>query len=166
MRFALKEDGMTQEKSCGAIVYTMVKGKRFYLIEQMLGGHHGVPKGHMEAGESEEDTALREIKEEVGLRVALDIGFRSVITYMPRPGIKKEVVYFIALSESMDTYLQADEVKSIEWLELDQALQRIEYKEMQGVMWEADAYLHGKDDLNGNIHPSILFTERQGTAKP
>lgn len=157
---------MIREKSCGAIVFTKVKGKRLYLIEQMLGGHHGVPKGHMEAGESEEDTALREIKEEVGLRVALDNGFRRVITYMPRPGVEKEVVYFTALRESMDTYLQADEVQSIEWLELDQAIERIAYEEMRGVIWEADAYLHGKDNSNGTFRALDLSMERQGAARP
>ena len=68
---------MKYEKSCGAIVYTNINGKRLYLVEQMLDGHWGVPKGHVEENEKEEETALREIKEEVGLDVIMNRSVKS-----------------------------------------------------------------------------------------
>ena len=43
------------------------------------------PKGHVEKKETEEETALREIKEETGLKVALDTAFRKMVTYLPSP---------------------------------------------------------------------------------
>ena len=132
---------MKYEKSCGAIVYTNINGKRLYLIEQMLGGHWGVPKGHMEENEKEEETALREIKEEVGLDVIIDTGFRAVETYSPKDGAIKDVVYFVAYSKSMDTAMQVEEVRDIKWVEMNEAIGLIEFQDMQEIIMKADAYL-------------------------
>ena len=132
---------MIYEKSCGAIVYTNVNGERFYLVEQMLGGHWGVPKGHIEGNEKEEETALREIKEEVGLDVIIDTGFRTVETYSPKDGFIKDVVYFVAYSKSMDTTMQAEEVKDIKWVKLKEAIDLIEFQDMQEIIIMADTYL-------------------------
>ena len=112
---------MIHEKSCGAIIYTNVNGERLYLVEQMLDGHWGVPKGHVEENETEEETAVREIKEEVGLQVIIDSGFRMTETYSPKDGFIKDVVYFVAYSESMDTTMQAEEVQNIRWVKLEEA---------------------------------------------
>ena len=132
---------MKYEKSCGAIVYTNINGKRLYLIEQMLGGHWGVPKGHIEENEKEEETALREIKEEVGLDVIIDTGFRAVETYSPKDGVIKDVVYFVAYSKSMDTAMQVEEVRDIKWVEMNEAIGLIEFQDMQKIIMKADAYL-------------------------
>jgi len=133
---------MMREKSCGAIVYTYVNGERLYLVEQMLGGHWGVPKGHVEANENEKETALREIKEEVGLDVIIDCGFRTINTYSPKDGVIKEVVYFVAFSKSMDTTMQVAEVKDIKWVKLKEAIDLIEFPSMQEILIMADYYLN------------------------
>ena len=57
---------MKQEKSCGAVVYAETGRGRLYLVEKMLHGHFGLPKGHVEPGENERQTAEREILEETG----------------------------------------------------------------------------------------------------
>ena len=70
---------MTFEKSCGAIVYRKHHGNtEILLIKHINSGHWSFPKGHMEQGESETETALREIKEETGLDVLLDPTFRTL----------------------------------------------------------------------------------------
>ena len=133
---------MIYEKSCGAVVYTLVNGDRLYLVEQMRGGHWGVPKGHVEDGETEEETALREIKEEVGLDVILDSRFRAVNTYSPKDGFTKDVVYFVAYSKSMNTVMQAEEVRDVKWLKLKDATDLIEFVAMKDIMIAADNYLN------------------------
>jgi 8-oxo-dGTP pyrophosphatase MutT (NUDIX family) len=132
---------MKYEKSCGAIVYTNINGKRLYLVEQMIDGHWGVPKGHVEGNEKEEETALREIKEEVGLDVIIDTSFRTVETYSPEEGVIKDVVYFVAYSKSMDTTMQVEEIMDIKWVELKEAIQLIGFQDMQEIMMMADIYL-------------------------
>ena len=70
---------MADEISCGAIVFTNENNVRKYVIIRGVGmyqGFCGFPKGHMEAGETERETALREVKEETGLDVVLYDDFR------------------------------------------------------------------------------------------
>ena len=60
---------MTWEKSCGAVVFTRENGQVKYLLVANLEGIYGFPKGHVEAGETEVETALREVREETGLTI-------------------------------------------------------------------------------------------------
>ena len=85
------------EKSCGAVVFTRREDGVRYVVIENVGGVVGFPKGHIEEGETETQTALREIYEEVGLRPRLCDGFREVDEH-PIPGrdVIKQIVYFLA----------------------------------------------------------------------
>ena len=84
---------MRHEKSCGGLIYREHDGEtQLLLLKHRCGGHWSFPKGHMEAGETEMETALREIREETGLRGVLREGGReagedSPKTHVKRPGI-------------------------------------------------------------------------------
>ena len=79
---------MKKEKSCGAIVYRQRDSwVEVLLIRHKNGGHWAFPKGHVEKQETEEETALREIREETGLTVKLNTAFRHMVTYSPKPGV-------------------------------------------------------------------------------
>ena len=65
---------MIYEKSCGAVVYAFHHHKPLVLVEYMALGHVSLPKGHMEEGETEEQTAAREILEEVSRSVDTFVG--------------------------------------------------------------------------------------------
>ena len=106
---------MKHEKSCGALIFN--GAGRILLIHQQK-GHWGFPKGHTESVETEEMTARREIKEEVGLDVEIDTGFREVTRYSPCPGVMKDVVYFVAHVKGGETpkvKIQPEEVVGYEW---------------------------------------------------
>jgi 8-oxo-dGTP pyrophosphatase MutT (NUDIX family) len=110
------------EKSCGAIVYRKHHGNtEILLVRHLKSGHWSFPKGHMEAGETEEDTARREIKEETGLDVLLDTGFRETVNYSPKKNTKKTVVYFVGMVASHELIPQQDEISELRWLEIEQA---------------------------------------------
>ncbi len=113
---------MKHEKSCGAVVYTVKDGQIFILVEKMRLGHTSIPKGHVENGESEEDTALREIMEETALPVQLDTGFRRTINYSPEPGVSKDVVFFAARALGNNIVPQASEVSQALFLPADDAI--------------------------------------------
>ena len=119
----------------------MLMANDFIQLSKCLADIGGVPKGHVEENETEEETALREIKEEVGLNVIIDSGFRIVETYSPKDGFVKDVVYFVAYSKSMDTTMQAEEVRDIKWVKIRQATDLIEFQDMQEIMIMADTYL-------------------------
>lgn len=89
---------MNREKSCGAVIFTREGGGLRYVLVQQHSGQFSFPKGHVEAGETEEQTALREIWEETGLRPSIIPGFRDGETYalLKKPDVTKDVVYFLA----------------------------------------------------------------------
>lgn len=111
---------MKYEKSCGAVIYRNNNGVReYFLILNRKGnarGHWGFPKGHVEAGENEFETAAREIREETGLSVVFCGGIREVSSYSPRPGVEKDVVYFLATPKAWaEVRLQKEEVAEYRW---------------------------------------------------
>ena len=134
---------MTVERSCGAVVFTQVDGHLRYVIVQSKEGLYGFPKGHMEPGETEEQTALREIYEEVGLRVRLLPGFRAVTEYpLPNvPDTRKRVVFFLAEYEDQETVLQESELAAITIAPWPQALELTEFADSKMILTDAHNFL-------------------------
>ena len=138
---------MKREKSCGAIVFTQENGVRQYvIILETYEGACGFPKGHMEAGETERETALREVKEETGLDVVLYDDFRLTDEHSlireGRPDDIKTNVYFLA--EYRDQVLRAQEKEVIEVLLMDytNAMESIQYEGSKRLLSEAENYLN------------------------
>lgn len=119
---------MKKEKSCGAVVYRKGdSGLEILLIKHKNGGHWAFPKGHVEKKETETETALREIREETGLKVKLDTGFREMVTYSPKPNVMKDVIYFAAKAKEDDARPQPEEVLEICWKVPEEALELVTY---------------------------------------
>ncbi len=57
----LNNSNTTKEKSCGTIVYHKKNDKYEFLLLHYPEGHWDFPKGHIETGETEIETALREL---------------------------------------------------------------------------------------------------------
>jgi 8-oxo-dGTP pyrophosphatase MutT (NUDIX family) len=111
---------MQYEKSCGAIVYRKYHGNlEVLLIKHINSGHWSFPKGHVEKGETEIETAMREIKEETSIDVLIDPTFRETVSYSPRRDIHKEVVYFIARARNTDFIPQKGEVAQAKWVDIN-----------------------------------------------
>ena len=106
-----------QEKSCGAVVVRRA-AETEYLLVQHLDGHWGFPKGHVENSETEEETAKREIREETGLETKIDSRLRVVDTYSPKPGVTKDVIYFLGKPVDGTLRPQPEEISEIRWCTL------------------------------------------------
>lgn len=116
---------MEQEKSCGAVIFRKHHGNtELLLIKHTNGGHWSFPKGHVEPGETEAQTALRE---ETGLEVQIDTSFREVVSYSPRKDTIKNVVYFLAWVKSKEIRPQPEEVSQVKWVEISLAPKWLNY---------------------------------------
>lgn len=66
-----------REKSCGTVTFTRVDGQIKYLLTKTEYGVYGFAKGHVEQGESERQTAMRETWEETSVKPKIVNGFRK-----------------------------------------------------------------------------------------
>lgn len=83
-------------KSCGVLPWRKTNGNReFLIVFEQFSQCWSLPKGHMEAGETEVQTALRELQEETGLTAQLDSDARAIIEYPLQLGGRKQVVFFV-----------------------------------------------------------------------
>ena len=114
---------MQHEKSCGALVVRRDEnGKRYILmIRQKAGGHRSFPKGHMERGETEYMTAVREVFEETSVQIRIDTDFRETVHYHPLPGVSKEVVYFLTETAQTRISPREGEIAQVEWVPIEEA---------------------------------------------
>lgn len=117
------------EKSCGAIIIYKVSddNHKVLLVKNHNGRYWSFPKGHVEKGETEEETAIREIKEETGLDVEIVESFREVSDYCPFGRIKKRVVFFMAQTFSTDVKVQKEEIDSYIWVDLNDVHNKCTY---------------------------------------
>ena len=118
---------MKKEKSCGAIVIN--KDNKVLLVKHNK-GHYGFPKGHMEANESEVDTAIRETKEETNIDAIIDKTKRYEIFYSVPPNIDKTVVFFLAYPQNDNTIPQASEIKEILWINIEEVSKYLQFTNM------------------------------------
>lgn len=130
-----------EEKSCGAVIWRERDGVGEYLLARHNGGHWSFPKGHVESGETEADTALREIREETGLLARLDTGFRYVSTYYPKPNVIKDVVFFLATVTGGTEHAQEEEIAQLCWLPFAETRQRLTFAADEELLLAAKAYL-------------------------
>ena len=71
-------NNLKKEKSCGCVI---IENDKVLLIKQIQ-GNWGFPKGHMEVGETEVETAIREVKEETNLDVEINENKRYTLEYV------------------------------------------------------------------------------------
>ena len=141
---------MLYEKSCGAVVFRdeateTGESKRYVLmIKQSRTSRFSFPKGHVESGESETETAEREVLEETSVAINITEGFRKTVSYSPRPGVKKQVVYFVARTDAQDIKPQEGEIVEVKWVDVDKAEHLLGHANDRRVFSMALDYLKNK----------------------
>ena len=124
------------------IVYRKFRGNHGNIIKHIKSGYWSFPEeGHVETAETEEETAKREIKEETGIDVYIDSGFRETVTYSPRKDAKKEVVYFVARARNYDYTPQLEEISEIRWVGIGQAHNLLVYDNDKLIVNKAKSFI-------------------------
>ena len=131
------------EHSAGAVVFTREAGEPRFVILRSVFGNPGFPKGHIEPGESDQETALRETEEETGLRVRLLPGFRTVNVF-PLPtkaNTWKQVIYYLGEYENQPLRPREREIADARLMPYEAALSALTFENTRGVLREAKAFL-------------------------
>lgn len=149
---------MPQEKSVGAVVFRREQNQPLYLLLHYPSGVKGgksywdLPKGHVEQGEAEKDTARREVAEEAGLTdVHIIKGFREVITYYFRAKGKtifKTVVFYVARTKQWEVTISSEHTGCI-WLPYKEAISYVRFQNAKQILQKAHLFLHPVGDPHG-----------------
>nr|XP_060617152.1 bis(5'-nucleosyl)-tetraphosphatase [asymmetrical] [Anolis sagrei ordinatus] len=141
-------------RACGLIIFRKLQELssastiEFLLLQTSYGSHHwSPPKGHVDPGEDDLQTALRETKEEAGLDASqftiLD-GFRKELNYTAN-GKPKTVVYWLAEMKDSNAEIKlSSEHIAFRWLSLGEACKLAEFLDMQSTLKEAHQFLCSK----------------------
>ncbi|MBI4018049.1 MAG: NUDIX domain-containing protein [Candidatus Aenigmarchaeota archaeon] len=131
------------ERSRGAVIFRKSGRKILYLLLHYESGHWDFVKGHVEKGESDEETVKREAKEETQLDVTVLPGFRKRITYFFRSEgrtVMKEVIFYIAEAKKSGIKLSFEH-RGSKWLPFKEAMEKITYKNSKAVLEKANKFL-------------------------
>lgn len=133
---------MRTEHSAGAVLFTLVEGVPHYVLVEEIAGHIGLPKGHVEPGETIAQTALREIREEVGVQAVL-LGDEPMWTeqFMLRSGAEKQVDYFLARYDHQIPAAGDGQVARVLVLPLARAQAALTYEGPKGFLAQAEEHI-------------------------
>lgn len=133
---------MESEKSCGAVVFRKTQWViDFLIIKQKIGNHWFFPKWHVENNESEEQTAKREIYEEVWLEVIFLPEFRETFSYIDyTKNVDKTVVFFLCELVVWDVFI-SDELQDYVWLNYDLAMKQLTHNNAKTTLTKAYDFL-------------------------
>ncbi|MEL4317387.1 NUDIX domain-containing protein [Leifsonia sp. YIM 134122] len=118
--------------AAGAVCWRVVDGRMMVLvIHRTVHGDVTIPKGKVDPGETLPQTAVREIKEETGLTVAL--GVPLGISNYPLSGNRTKIVHYWAAEVSDDavrhsTFVPNGEVAALEWVSIKKARSYLTFK--------------------------------------
>lgn len=143
---------MKFEFSAGGVVFRRItNNEKHKNIEILLGQHsqhHGwvFPKGIIgdhKKGEKKEETALREVEEETGIRGKILKSLQPVTYWYNFNGekIRKTVYYFLMEFVSGDTKNHDWEMENVEWMPKEEVMERLTYKSDKEVWKEAKRIL-------------------------
>jgi len=122
---------MPFEESFGIIPLRRQENSWEVLLIQHGAGHWGFPKGHPEPGESPQETATRELKEEVGVDITQflsDTPLKDSYHFsMKGKLINKTVTYFIAEVQGKVT-IQLEEIRAYKWVPVEFAEEYISFR--------------------------------------
>ncbi|KKR21603.1 MAG: NUDIX hydrolase [Candidatus Moranbacteria bacterium GW2011_GWA2_39_41] len=153
----MKIFNLSFEKSVGAVVFRESEnGEREFLLLHYPSGHWDFPKGHVEKGETEEETLRREVEEETGIReLQIMAGFKDSMRYSyeakgeekekriaNRAGLHvfKRVVYYVAETKELDIQVSFEHI-GFEWLNFEKAINRVTFADGKRIMRKAGEFL-------------------------
>ena len=125
-------------------MFTLRTSEVKYLLLQYEAGHWDFVKGNVEEGETEQETTVRELREETGIIDAHFVdGFKEKISYFyKRQGatVYKEVVFFLMETQTTNVKLSFEHI-GFAWLTYEGAMEKLTFKNARDVLQKAHEFL-------------------------
>ncbi|MFH1180883.1 MAG: NUDIX domain-containing protein [bacterium] len=140
------------EKSAGAVIFRKQEGRTMFLLLHYPSASHrtdkeywDLPKGHIEPGETEGKTVLREVQEETGLTEFKFIPkFREVIKYFFKwegKTIFKTVAFYLLETETEEIKISPEHIGFV-WLPYEEAKERLSFKNAKEILEKANNFFN------------------------
>jgi 8-oxo-dGTP pyrophosphatase MutT (NUDIX family) len=120
------------EYSAGGVVFRKAaQGYEIVTVNRARHSDWSLPKGHIEEGETREQAAVREVKEETGLDATIIEPIGEVVYFFRRPKgalVRKSVFHFLLEATSFSFSGPNWEVAEARWIAIDQAHTLLTYQ--------------------------------------
>ena len=120
------------EAAGGVVVRQGQEGLRLCVVHRPRYEDWSLPKGKLEPGESFEDAAVREVREETGLRCSLGRELESA-RYTDGKGRPKIVRYWLMQVDGGE-FEPNEEVDELRWMTPDEAIEALSYERDRAVI--------------------------------
>ncbi|MDD2806986.1 MAG: NUDIX domain-containing protein [Patescibacteria group bacterium] len=146
---------MAREKTIGIVVFRREGQGIRYLLLHHGGSYWNFPKGRQEAGETEIESALRELHEETGItdikivdgfKEEYDYDFDSEIINGVREKKYKTAIFFLGEVASAEITISSEHIDS-GWFDYDKALERSFFQQGQNLLKKANQFLLNQQDF-------------------
>ena len=131
---------MIEETSAGIVLFRKEGSKNLFLLLNYPSGHWDFVKGKMEKGETINETAIRETKEETGITdVAFLDNFEEWIEYnFQYQGelVHKKVVFFLAETNTKNVEISHEHL-DYTWVDYNTAMEKTTFDNAKMVLTKA-----------------------------
>ena len=135
---------MKEAISAGIILVNENGNEKQFLLLNYPTGHWDFIKGGIEDGESLQQTAIRETREETGITdIEFIEGFKEEIEYFFRAenqNVHKKVIFFLAKTNSKNVILSHEHLDSV-WLNYNDALKKLTYDNAINLLKKSNTFL-------------------------
>ena len=135
---------MIEAISAGIILVNENGSEKQFLLLNYPTGHWDFIKGGIEDGESLQQTAIRETREETGITdIEFIEGFKEEIEYFFRAenqNVHKKVIFFLAKTNSKNVILSHEHLDAV-WLNYNYALKKLTYDNAINLLKKSNTFL-------------------------
>jgi len=128
---------MIEETSSGVVLFRKEDEKILFLLLHYPSGHWDFVKGKMEEGESPHETAIRETKEETGIRdVKILDNFEEWIQYnfqFQGELVRKKVVFFLGETKTKDVKISHEHL-NYTWMDFTTSMEKITFNNAKTIL--------------------------------
>ena len=136
--------------SAGGVVHRTVDGViQILLVHRRSPILWALPKGTPDAGETVEETAMRETREETGIDVAIESSLGSIRYFFVRGTTRfhKTVHFFLMRPIGGAIELHDEEFDEVRWATVEEALALMNHATERSVVERAMAALEGRTEI-------------------